>query len=42
MNTTLEKGGRMSKSKKYCINLRPDTDTINAYFINRPDNSNFK
>ncbi len=41
MNTTLEKGGRMSKSKKYCINLRRDTDTVNAYFINYTDNKNF-
>ena len=86
MNTTLEKGGRMSKSKKYKIkqkdfrkleklklaeriyntatvidyfcrtqqeieelyhltpiveNLRRDTDTVNAFFINYPDNKNF-
>ena len=84
MNTTLEKGGRMSKSKKYRIkqkdfrkleklaeriyntsvvinyfcktqqeieelyiltpivaNLRRDADTVNAYFINYPDNNNF-
>ena len=80
MNTTLEKGGRMSKSKKYKIkqkdfreleklaeriynmvvvidyfcqkqqeyeelrnitpiihNLRQDSDTLNAYFINYPE-----
>ncbi len=84
MNTTPEKGGRMSKSKKYRIkqkdfrklenlveriyntatvidyfcrtqqeieelwNLTPvvayfkrDTDTVNSFFMNYPDNKNF-
>ena len=84
MNTTPNKGGRMSKSKKYKIKqkdfrkletlaeriyntitvidyfcrtqqeieelynltpiigyLRRDSDTVNAFFINYPDNKNF-